>query len=79
MQGLIGGAAGLVLGLVGIWVVNLIAPTIGGALGHRRSSPAGPAMAGPGGDAGRDPAGRFGGPRSPRPRAPSAEVVLNAP
>ncbi len=31
VQGLIGGAAGLALGLTGIWVVNLFAPTLGGS------------------------------------------------
>src|SRR5918994_902545 len=45
VQGLIGGVAGLALGLVGIWVVNLIAPTLGGSAG----TTGGPVMmAGPG-------------------------------
>lgn len=74
VQGLIGGAAGLVLGLVGIWVVNLIAPTIGG------SSGADLVAGGPGGgpvamQAG--PGGGFAGPAASA--AGSAEVVLNAP
>ncbi len=74
VQGLIGGAAGLVLGLVGIWVVNLIAPTIGGASGADLVAD------GPGGgqvamQAG--PGGGFAGPAASA--AGSAEVVLNAP
>ena len=31
VQGLIGGAAGLALGLAGIWVVNLVSPTLAGS------------------------------------------------
>ena len=74
VQGLIGGAAGLVLGLVGIWIVNVIAPTIGGATGTDAVA------GGPGGrqaviQAG--PGGGFAGPASSA--AGSAEVVLNAP
>ena len=75
MQGLIGGAAGLVLGLVGIWVINLIAPTLGGSAttstmagGPRRpAAHGGPTAAGPFGDRLADAAGS------------TAEVVLNAP
>ena len=66
VQGLIGGAAGLALGLAGIWVVNLIAPTIGGSAGcrHRR----GRTRRRPGGDAGR-PRRRLRRPWPHRPRA----------
>jgi len=56
VQGLIGGAAGLVLGLVGILVVNLVQPTISGASaagfargGGTRAAGAGQAAAGAGG------------------------------
>ena len=44
VQGLIGGAAGLALGLVGIWVINLIAPTLGGSATTSNIA-GGPAMA----------------------------------
>lgn len=69
VQGLIGGAVGLVIGLAGIWAINLIAPTIstapaaqnvqGGPAGM--TVPGGPAMTG----------GLFG--------QGSTEIVLNAP
>lgn len=69
VQGLIGGAVGLVIGLAGIWAINLISPTIstapaaqnvqGGADGM--TAPGGPAMTG----------GLFG--------QGSTEIVLNAP
>lgn len=41
VQGLIGGAAGIVLGLIGVAVVNMIAPTLSGRLRHddRRGRP----------------------------------------
>ena len=75
VQGLIGGAAGLVLGLVGIWVVNLIAPTIGGTSGTEVVA----------GGPGAGPARSSCRAARPASRAPassaagSAEVVLSAP
>ena len=58
VQGLIGGAAGLVLGLAGILVVNLVRPTISGAsaAGFARGGGAGGA-----GSAGQSGAGAAGG------------------
>ena len=72
VQGLIGGAAGLALGLVGIWIVNLVSPTLAGSAGT--TLPDGVMAGGPGGAAG-------GGPFGAANQAASAttEVVLNAP
>lgn len=42
-QGLLGGAAGLALGLLGIWIVNIVAPSIS-------TAPTAVDVAGPGGD-----------------------------
>ena len=55
VQGLIGGAAGLALGLVGILIVNLVQPTISGA------SAAGFARGGGAGGSGQSGAGAAGG------------------
>ena len=49
VQGLIGGAAGLALGLVGIWVINLIAPDPRRQRDDEQHAAGGPAMAGGGG------------------------------
>jgi putative ABC transport system permease protein len=74
VQGLIGGVAGLALGLVGIWVVNLMAPTLGGSAGTTD----GPVMmAGPGGGDGATSSGPFGDRVDAL--GTSTEVVLNAP
>lgn len=72
VQGLIGGAAGLALGLVGIWIVNLVSPTLAGSAGT--TLPDGIMAGGPGGAAG-------GGPFGAANQAATAttEVVLNAP
>ncbi len=73
VQGLIGGAAGLALGLAGIWVLNLVAPTLGG------SASGGPtAIAGPGGAAGPGGGGGFAS-RAADTVGATTEVVLNAP
>ncbi len=71
VQGLIGGAAGLALGLAGIWIVNLISPTLAGSTGS--TLPDGVAAGGPGG-AGGGPFGAIA-----QEATSSAEVVLNAP
>ena len=71
VQGLIGGVAGLALGLIGIWVVNLISPTLAGSTGA--TLPDGVAAGGPGGAGG----GPFGAVAEEA--TSSAEVVLNAP
>ncbi|MDQ0574070.1 ABC transporter permease [Agromyces albus] len=75
VQGLIGGAAGLALGLAGIWVVNLIAPTLGGSAGDG-AQPGGVLAAGPQGGDGATTGGPFGGRVD---TAAATEVVLNAP
>ena len=72
VQGLIGGAAGLALGLVGIWIVNLISPTLGGSAGS--TTPDGVMAGGPGGAMGGGPFGA-----AANDATASAEVVLNAP
>jgi ABC-type antimicrobial peptide transport system permease subunit len=77
VQGLIGGAAGLALGLVGIWVIDLIAPTLGGSAATGTLA-GGPAMAGPGGDGGGAASGPFGA-RLADAAGATTEVVLNAP
>lgn len=66
VQGLIGGAAGLALGLAGIGIVNAIAPTISTAPATAEAGPAG--MGGPGGG------GAFGASTTA-----SADIVLSAP
>jgi putative ABC transport system permease protein len=77
VQGLIGGAAGLVTGLAGIWVINLVAPTLGGSA-TTGTLAGGPAMAGPGGDGGATASGPFGD-RLADAAGATTEVVLNAP
>ncbi|WP_448002972.1 ABC transporter permease [Agromyces bauzanensis] len=76
VQGLIGGAAGLALGLVGIWIVNLVAPTLGGSAGTTLPG-GGPALAGPNAGDGAVAAGPLGA-RLGDAQA-TTEVVLNAP
>lgn len=67
VQGLIGGAAGLVLGFAGIAIVNAIAPTLA-----TTSAPDAAAAAGPMG-------GGFAGGANPFDTAQASEVVLTAP
>lgn len=82
VQGLIGGAAGLVLGLAGIQVVNLLGLTLGGsaggaAFGGPGAGGGGLAQSGADASAGAMPAG---GPFGAAAAAPTTtEVVLNAP
>lgn len=72
VQGLIGGAAGLVIGFAGIVAINLIQPTIStapsGAFGPRGGD-GGPMLSGPGG----------GGAVSVATSQSSADIVLQAP
>ncbi|MCE4025632.1 ABC transporter permease [Microbacterium sp. Au-Mic1] len=80
VQGLIGGAAGLALGLVGILVVNLVQPTISGASasGFARGGGAGGGQAGAGAAGGAFQGGGGGG--AFRGLGESAQaVVLHAP
>ncbi|MCM6761162.1 FtsX-like permease family protein [Rathayibacter sp. ZW T2_19] len=67
VQGLIGGAAGIALGLLGIIIVNLIAPTVTG------SSSSNTATAGGGGPAG------FGGMPGMETATTTTDVALNLP
>jgi hypothetical protein len=72
VQGLIGGVAGLALGLVGIWIVNLISPTLAGSTARRCPTASWRA----------DPAALRAADRSALGEATApatAEVVLNAP
>jgi ABC-type antimicrobial peptide transport system permease subunit len=80
VQGLIGGAAGLALGLVGILVVNLVHPTISGASGIARRAAGGAEASGPGGGAGGFGGEGFGGGGAFRALGGAAQdVVLHAP
>jgi ABC-type antimicrobial peptide transport system permease subunit len=73
VQGLIGGAAGLLIGLAAIWVINLAAPTIGTAPAETATGRGfGPGAEGGGGFGG----GGFGAPAL---ASTPTEVVLSAP
>jgi putative ABC transport system permease protein len=82
VTGLIGGAAGITIGLIGILVINVVAPTLTGSassggfdVAGGRGGPAGAS----GGDASDTSATRsFGGPMG-QAAAATTEVVLNAP
>ncbi|WP_312675244.1 ABC transporter permease [Microbacterium sp.] len=65
VQGLLGGAAGLVLGLAGILIITVVQPTVA----------AGSTAVGGGPDGG----GGFGGPGGMAPGAETADIVLQAP
>lgn len=67
VQGVLGGAVGLVIGLVGIWIINVISPTIS-------STPA--ALTGQGGPGGAG--GGFAG-RTGFTQTTATDIVLNAP
>lgn len=76
VQGALGGLAGIAIGLAGVAVVDLIAPTLSAGTAERSPGGAGDAMTAPGGGAagGFAGGGPFGGPAST-----TTEVVLNAP
>ncbi|GAA1781862.1 ABC transporter permease [Agromyces lapidis] len=79
VQGLIGGAAGVAIGLLGIAVINLIAPTLSGSAssgGFEMADPGG----GPGGATGGEATGgvRAFGPMG-QTAAATTEIALNAP
>ncbi|MFF2493682.1 ABC transporter permease [Agromyces sp. NPDC058064] len=81
VQGLIGGAGGILIGLLGIAVVNLVAPTLSGsASGGGFEMGAGPGgQTGPGGAIGGEAAGgRAFGPMG-QTAAATTEIALNAP
>ncbi|PPG64304.1 hypothetical protein C5C27_03480 [Rathayibacter sp. AY2B7] len=63
VQGLLGGAAGMLLGLIGVAIVNAVGPTLSGSTATAQA-------AGPGG---------FGGPGAQRAVATTADVVLSLP
>ncbi|GAA0994280.1 ABC transporter permease [Subtercola frigoramans] len=69
VQGLIGGAIGIVVGLVGIVIVNIIAPTLSGSAASTTAAAGGPGGGGPGG-------GGFGAAAS---TAATTTVTLQAP
>ncbi|GAA2452696.1 ABC transporter permease [Agromyces soli] len=77
VQGLIGGAAGLVVGLAGIWVVNLLGLTLGGSAGGGFTAGGPGAMPGADASAGA-PAGGATGPFSAASQT-ATDVVLSAP
>ena len=73
-QGMLGGAVGLVMGLVGIWVINLVAPTIS-------TAPSAVTVGGPGGEVVTDAGPGSGGPGfgGLLQQTGSTDVVLSAP
>ncbi|BDZ51693.1 membrane protein [Frondihabitans sucicola] len=82
VQGLIGGVAGVVVGLIGIVVINLIAPTLSGGAATTTAGAGAPAGAAPGGagggtapEGGAESAARFGA----RVASTATEVSLHAP
>jgi putative ABC transport system permease protein len=81
VQGLIGGAAGIALGLAGILVVNLVAPTLTASTGSDFTFGGGPAISTDGGDTTQGATGpQFqGGPLGGGPEAATTDIVLNAP
>ncbi|MET4156870.1 ABC transporter permease [Agromyces sp. PvR057] len=81
VTGLIGGAVGIAIGLIGILVINLVAPTLSGSAssGGFDLAGGGPGGGAAGGDASGATATRsFGGPMG-QTAAATTEVVLNAP
>lgn len=81
VQGLIGGALGIVIGVVGITVINIIAPTLSGSASTGGFDAAGAGGAGGAGGAagGAGGGGRgFGGPMAAAAQA-TTDIALNAP
>lgn len=82
VQGLIGGAAGIALGLAGILAVNLVAPTLTASAGSDFTFGGGPVISTDGGDTTQGATGpQFeGGPMGgPDQGATTTDIVLNAP
>jgi putative ABC transport system permease protein len=81
VQGLIGGAAGIALGLAGILVVNLVAPTLTASTGSGFTFGGGPVISTDGGGTTQGATGpQFeGGPLGGGPEAATTDIVLNAP
>jgi ABC-type antimicrobial peptide transport system permease subunit len=81
VQGLIGGAAGIALGLAGIWVVNLVAPTLTASTSNFSFGPGGgPQLVA--GDTTTGAAGGpalAGGPMGGADAASTTDIVLTAP
>ncbi|GAA1523463.1 ABC-type antimicrobial peptide transport system permease subunit [Agromyces terreus] len=82
VQGLIGGALGIAIGLIGIVVINLVAPTLSGSAssgGFDLAGGQGGQGGATGGEGGGAQGGRgFGGPMA-QTAAATTEVALNAP
>jgi putative ABC transport system permease protein len=81
VQGLIGGAAGIALGLAGILAVNLVAPTLTASAGSDFTFGGGPVISTDGGNTNQGATGpQFsGGPLGGGPEAATTDIVLNAP
>jgi putative ABC transport system permease protein len=87
VQGVIGGVIGVAVGLLGVLVVNLVAPTLSGsvstgtgfadAAGRGAGAVGTAATSAPGGGLGGAPGGGFGGVRQAA--ASTAEIALHAP
>ena len=85
VTGLIGGAAGIAIGLIGILVINVIAPTLSGSassggfdLAGGQGGPGGAGGASGGDASGAQATRSFGGPMG-QTAAATTEVALNAP
>lgn len=72
VQGLIGGGAGIAVGLLGVFIVNLVAPTLSGSATPAAATRPGGGAFGPGG-------GAFGPPGGASQAAATTDVVLQAP
>jgi putative ABC transport system permease protein len=80
VQGLIGGAVGIALGLAGIWVVNSVAPTLTAATGSDFTFAGGPPIATNGDAATQGSSPVMGGPMGGVDTGSSTtDIVLNAP
>lgn len=81
VQGLIGGVAGIALGLAGIWVVNLVAPTLTASTGSNFTfgGGGGPQFLEGGGEGDSVISPATGGPMGGVDTASTTEIALNAP
>jgi ABC-type antimicrobial peptide transport system permease subunit len=84
VQGVIGGVIGVAVGLVGVLIVNLVAPTLTGSISHGFADAAGRGGTGAGGATGTAGNGAFGGNGGPfgalrQASTTSADIALHAP
>lgn len=81
VQGIIGGALGVLVGLAGLLIVNLVGPTLTASAARRTAFPGGfGGSGGPGGGTGGPAGGGFGGGGfGQRAAAATSDVVLHAP